>query len=333
MLIICEGPDRVGKSTFIREARTMIDSQGRRVVSMHRGAPSADSSFLKDYAAPISTYSPAAPRDKTTHSMICDRLHLGDRVYGPIYRGECRGTPAMQMFMDGLIEARGGVKIHMTASAKLIEKRIQEEGEENSYLKIKDVNTIVETYKKICATGWVDIDTTSWETIKQTRDAAKIVVGWAADREREMLPVFSQEPEYIGPRRPKFLVVGDDVEAREHTHRRHGRSYASFTPWPGTAAEYLLNSLIDAGYDIGYDVGLTGVNNGGRNLAGLRAALGMPHIISVGLLAEMVVQRETLRTYAEVAHPVVEMNINGDDNSRYVKLLKEIRESRVSAIS
>lgn len=329
MLIIVEGPDRVGKSTFIREARGMIAAQGRRVISMHRGAPDPDSSFLHDYAAPIATYEPTTPTNKNAHSMICDRLHLGDLTYGPIYRGECRGTAAMQMFMDGLIEARGGIKIHMTADPKLIQSRIRREGEENSYLKIEDVPHIVAAYEQICSTGWIDINTTGWRSLKDTCDAAKIATGWARDREREIAPIFAYDPDYVGIWRPRFLFVGSDHEAidgHEHTMAR-GRSYAAFTPWPGTAAEYLLNAMIAAGFSLGDDAGIT--TTASPNLAALHVTLGVPKIIAVGDAAHMAVESAGLKVHAVIAHPALEISVNGSsaENARYVKLLQDIRSA------
>lgn len=325
MLIVIEGPDRVGKSTLASTLRTrMIAGLNRRVVSVHRGAPKDGDHPLRDYASPISSYSPTTPKDRMTHSMVTDRWHMGDLVYGPIYRGECRQTVEMVSYVDALITARGGVRVHMTANPDLIVKRIREEGEETSYLKIDDVLGVVEAFHQVCEDIWITVDTTKWTSEADTVRVADELLSVAGKLETTALPIALADSDYVGALRPRFLIVGTDTEAeyhRAHPQARDARtSYAAYTPWEGSVAEYLIGCVLDSGLSLSTNAGITKTN--GFSLRALHGALGKPRIIALGDADKYVVECG-LSVDGWVRDPAREIKFKVKNRDRYVTAFRE----------
>jgi thymidylate kinase len=327
MLITIEGPDRVGKSTLASALRTrLIAEHNRRVVSVHRGAPKDGDHPLRDYAAPIATYSPTTTTDRMTHSMVTDRWHLGDLVYGPIYRGECRQTLEMVAYTDALITARGGVRVHMTADPKVIMRRIEEEGEDNSYLKIADVSHVVASFRQVCGLQWIRTDTTDWTTDAHTINNADELIKVAAKLEAIALPIYMTDSDYVGALRPRFLIVGNDTDAERnrdqyHAHDRGARrSYAAYTPWEGSTAEYLISCVLEAGMDLNSNTGITKTN--GYSLKALHAALGEPKVIALGD-ADKYVNECGLSVDGWIRDPAREIKLKVKNRNRYVAAFRE----------
>lgn len=326
MLIVIEGPDRVGKSTLVGECRRMISDAGRQVVSMHRGSPDPDSHPLHDYALPISVYTPASPGDRGTCSIICDRLHLGDLTYGPIYRGECRQTAEMVHYTTALIDARGGVKVHMTSDPEIVIRRVKAEGEINSYLKIPDVHRVVDAYRQVCGPDWLDVNTASWRSLGDTRGAARILVQWAREREAKVRPVYEIDSDYVGPLRPRALFVGQERDDAPAPPR-----YAAYTPWENSAGEFLIGGIIDAGYSLSADVGVTSLSPS-SDIASLHAVLGSPKVIALGeaaaahlrvagitvktILADPEVEKCTAPRYREIFVASIRESVPPDNRAR-----------------
>lgn len=95
MIVIIEGPNRVGKSTQIANLKNYYESKGMRVHVIH---------YEHIHLDPTRTYTPEAMKDMATvryddmlklanefakdpmSVIIFDRAHLGECVYGPKYR-------------------------------------------------------------------------------------------------------------------------------------------------------------------------------------------------------------------------------------------------------
>lgn len=270
MLIVLEGADRTGKSSLVEELQLMIAGLGRKVVSIHRGVPEPGSHPLTDYALPISVYEPSA----CMHSLVCDRLHIGDFVYGPLYRDGPRQTAAQRAFTDSLIEARGGLKVHVTATAECVRARCEKAGED--YLKPEHISKVLTDFDRECDEDWSTVDTTEWSTKNDTRRVARRLIELARDAERQHLGIYNAAPDYTGPRRPRVLLVVDDPI--DPTSLR-GVSYGAAAPWEGTAGEYLHGALADAGVNTAAMVGIVGTD--APDLGALHAALGCPPVVAL----------------------------------------------------
>lgn len=89
LFIICEGPDNVGKSTLIQNLKnalnTMVFSTLHYSNVKQPSAETAISYNKKLYTQMFQQMLEISRYDDS--GVICDRSHLGEMVYGPIYRG------------------------------------------------------------------------------------------------------------------------------------------------------------------------------------------------------------------------------------------------------
>lgn len=110
MLIILEGPDGSGKSTL---AKALQQETGGDII--HRSAPVEHP--LIEYVAPLSGYNGSG-------TLILDRWHLGEEVYGPLYRGGSRlGPHGFNAVEDVLIEL-GAVLVFCCGLVTDLQKRL-----------------------------------------------------------------------------------------------------------------------------------------------------------------------------------------------------------------
>lgn len=91
MLIILEGVDGVGKSTLAEKLATGLLGD---VAILHKGPPTTDDMLL-EYLKPLYDYVPSH-----TRHIICDRWHIGEDVYGPIYRGGSKFNDDTRWFVN-----------------------------------------------------------------------------------------------------------------------------------------------------------------------------------------------------------------------------------------
>jgi thymidylate kinase len=81
MIIVIEGCDGAGKSTLAHTLADMFD-----LTVHHEGPPPADVPALEHYGALVESHRWAIARGNIK-GVVFDRLALGERVYGPVYRG------------------------------------------------------------------------------------------------------------------------------------------------------------------------------------------------------------------------------------------------------
>lgn len=88
LFIVIEGPDNVGKSTLIKNIKDHFNDMS--LINLHFGNVKQDSKedviaySKKTFQDMFCIMQDQATRDKS--GVICDRAHLGEMVYGPIYR-------------------------------------------------------------------------------------------------------------------------------------------------------------------------------------------------------------------------------------------------------
>jgi len=101
MIIVLEGPDGAGKTTLAQQLTLQF-----KLTKIHVGPPTLEQiegGLINHYASLLAA---AVDRD-----VVFDRLALGERVYGPIFRGrDALGASGWVRF-DRLLRAAGAVQV------------------------------------------------------------------------------------------------------------------------------------------------------------------------------------------------------------------------------
>jgi thymidylate kinase len=116
MLIILEGPDGAGKTTL---AEALVAKTGAEL--WHRGP--IQGSPQEEYLDPITGW------DSSTH-VICDRWHLGELVYGPIFRGESKLDEDTRIDIDLAIRKAGGILVYCRPHVTSMQLNIRRRGDD-----------------------------------------------------------------------------------------------------------------------------------------------------------------------------------------------------------
>lgn len=146
-LIIIEGVDGSGKTTLMdRLAKEMADD----TIELHSGPLKRHP--LDEYVMRLMQYRP----DQDSKDVVADRWHLGELVYGPLYRGESAVTPLLLDFIDMFLDSRGALRLVMTTPFGVVMRRIQERGED--FVQPQHMRLIHDFYSGFAANpGWTGV--------------------------------------------------------------------------------------------------------------------------------------------------------------------------------
>lgn len=108
MLIVIEGPDKTGKTTL---AKAVAERLGFKYV--HFSAPKGNPAdeyidFLLNLKEPT----------------VCDRFHLGEFVYGPIFRGKAGITDLELVTIERLMRLKQTIIVHAITNMALANERL-----------------------------------------------------------------------------------------------------------------------------------------------------------------------------------------------------------------
>lgn len=218
MLILTEGCDGVGKSTFISELADLLKPHESQVI--HRGQPQLHP--LEEYEDDLLGYTP-----NSSVSVLGDRWHWGELVYGPLYRGKSLLGVAGRRHVDLFLMTRGAIMVHLTASEDTVRQRLAVRGED--YLRDEHIGTVLRGFAE-CAFGSMIPAITI--TSPHSRADTKKVIAQARAREAKVGRV--HEFPYIGHPRPDVLVVGNPTDEVNGI---------PFQPFPDTPYAVMFNTM------------------------------------------------------------------------------------------
>lgn len=135
-MILIEGVDGSGKSTLAE----MIAKVSPIPVRMeHRGVP--EKSIEDEYLAPLLQIG-------VDELVIADRWHVGEMIYGPLYRGQSEliDRPGLNRLIELQLDAVGAVRVILLPALSTVKRRLKKRGEE--YLKPEDVAYVHEKYRQ-----------------------------------------------------------------------------------------------------------------------------------------------------------------------------------------
>lgn len=160
MLIVCEGVDGAGKSTLIDQLEEHLPYD--RTDTRHLGPPEGDP--LEECLTVIRGYRP-----REGMHLLVDRLHLGELVYGPIFRGESKLAGVGAGIVNQRLSALGGLLVFVDAPLAVLESRVDTRGDD--YVKQHQLGQIRDGYHKIVSTitdvTTITVDTRWQNTVTQ----------------------------------------------------------------------------------------------------------------------------------------------------------------------
>lgn len=114
-IYVLEGPDFAGKTTLAKNImRTLMADPNvhdpHDINMVHNGPPKEGVNLFVDYIRQIWR----AVEDDSVHTIF-DRLHIGEAIYGPRFRGESALSFHQLTAIDELLDALDAVKIFVDA--------------------------------------------------------------------------------------------------------------------------------------------------------------------------------------------------------------------------
>lgn len=222
MWIILEGPDGAGKSSLASRLFEQVANHGPTTL-LHRGPPNEHP--LLEYELALETYEPGAG-----HHVIADRWHLGELIYGPIYRGESLLEGPGATHVELLRHARGAITVVLLPSLDILKRRVEDRGDD--YIDLRDLDKIRDEYRTLTLTKQVDV------VIGRSpqQEDLQLIIGQARLYER-LARKMTRFSSYVGPPFPNTLYLGEKRGGRQTAHR------SAFVPYRGTSGHFLLEAL------------------------------------------------------------------------------------------
>lgn len=284
-LIVLEGVDGAGKSTLAEAiAGKLHDAEVR-----HAGP--LDSHPLSAYALAFEDYAPGTGRH-----VVCDRLHWGELIYGPLYRGGSRLTEPMFRWTELYLRARGAVAFHVTQDLEVIQARLRLRGED--YLESHHVEQVWREFGEVADRSLLRVGDVRPGLDEIDRMAERIVQA-AIYYDSQAAHIYSRFPGYVGHATPGALLVGDKRGGQPPYETR-----AAFMPRAGNSGAYLMSALgpPSQAWPGWRGVGLVNALDEEIDLRELVADLGEPIVVALGRNAHEELDRQGIE-HGAVPHP------------------------------
>lgn len=290
MIIILEGPDGAGKSTL---AKQLAEAFQLRI--HHEGPPPKDVNVLQHYGRILD-----AARGQ---NVVFDRLYVGERVYGPVVRGEDRLGDDGYKRMRQLSWAVGALEVLcLPAFETCLQNWKDRKGE--LFADPAKLRQVYEGYRYSyhgCMHRLYDYTypENSWNALKY--DIETVMPLW------DTLPA-----RMTGHPKATYLFVGD---------RGGDPSYRPDLPFFATSgsAQYLHNRLQDAGFD---DSDVAFINSFSHETGKIETIpQTFQKVIALGLHADKICHQQGVQ-HVKIPHPQFWKRFHAYQSREYTKLLK-----------
>lgn len=290
MIIILEGPDGAGKTTL---AKQLAEAFQLRI--HHEGPPPKNVSVLQHYGRILD-----AARGQ---NVVFDRLYVGERVYGPIVRGEDRLGGDGYKRMRQLSWAVGALEILCLPSFEVCLTNWQNRKGE-LFADAAKLRQVHDSYRRyFTASMYLQYDFTSadwgWPWLRKTLEM--VVPTW------DSLPA-----RMTGHPKATYLFVGD---------RGGDPDYRPDLPFFATSgsAQYLHNRLQDAGFD---DSDVAFINSFSHETGKIETIpQTFQKVIALGLHADKICHQQGVQ-HVKIPHPQFWKRFHAYQSREYTKLLK-----------
>lgn len=304
--VILEGSDGSGKSTV---AAAVIETLKKRypkdkVKYLHFSQLKNDP--IDEYALQFERYKPGSGKH-----IVCDRLHWGEMIYAPLYRGESALSRAAFRWVDMYLAARGATTWHVTASLETVQNRLRLRGED--YLQPEDVEHVWRRFRGVAETS-LTAGGTAYTDKWNVWDIAEAVVNDAVYKESTASEVFQKE--YIGRALPSVLLVGD-----AQGNSDPGVTAAPFMPRGKSCGTFLMEALPEKWW---HQVGIVNANE--VDLKKTVAALYDPAVVALGKAAHEALTELDI-AHGSVPHPQKVRRFNHSEQSQYGTVIRQAAEA------
>lgn len=153
-VVILEGIDGAGKSTLAKKIADLIPRHFDTVLT-HRGVPKH---------GPELEYMHQLEWLRNNHFMVADRYHVGDLIYGPIYRNESLTKDYWFAAIEDKLNQLNATKIILLPPLDVVRQRLEARGED--YLQPEHVHKVWHFYNDFADANptWAKITETNHET-------------------------------------------------------------------------------------------------------------------------------------------------------------------------
>lgn len=306
MLCLLEGPDGGGKSTLAQQLASMAIA-----TIIHTGAPDPPGRCpFTEYEASLDAEPLASRVTSASHLVILDRWHAGEAIYGPLYRGTTRYTPAGMLHTEMVLDSLGAVKIMCLPPLETVQERIRQRGD--SYIDQRHLPQIWDAYLRHAEEHRYSlignrVESTALAVLLTARGRHTLSALLAAHSART----------YTGSLAPSVIFAGDQGNTGPRGRRDLPRP---FTPLPGSSGEWLLDALI-AGKMAG-DCGIVNVNHRGVDVNSIHELAGRPRWVALGGRASRTLSEKGI-PHAAVPHPSYAKRFTHGRHHEYTLRLRE----------
>jgi hypothetical protein len=143
MLIILEGVDGAGKSTLAAAIKREIELQHPEDVVEYIHASQITGTVFEEYVDPLEDYIPGTKRH-----IIIDRWHVGELIYGPLYRhgSQFDVTPGSYAWVEMFLASKGARLWSITQPLDILKARLESRGED--FLQTNHVDFVREEFSE-----------------------------------------------------------------------------------------------------------------------------------------------------------------------------------------
>lgn len=271
MFIVLEGCDGAGKTTLAERLADRARQRDLKADVWHRGVPVRHP--LEEYELDLETDYPRDVDERLSTLIVADRWHLGQLVYGGLYRDANDLGEGGALHVDLLLESIGATQFIVSPPLDIIRDRLRVRGED--YLKEEHVERVWNHYEQLAKTRRL---TSKVNRVEIPDDVLDSTIDFAAHM-TEMTNPLVQFESYIGPRNPRLLIVVDEVREPERMHSKAAQHRATMVPYPGTTGRWLMN-MFSGSATAGRGIGI--VNGRVDDVRSLYLTLSGPRVVALG---------------------------------------------------
>lgn len=308
---ILEGPDGAGKTTL---AKFLVNAA--KLESHHFGPPTKPA--LEEYLHWLVDHDPS-------HHRVIDRFHLGESIYGPLFRGTLPLSVPTLCTIEWALMVRGYTLVHVTGSLHKLVTTLEERGDD--MVQIDQLTRIVEDYWEIMRMSFMPRIGYDWMHAPSMSTLVKEPLA----REQESVnysthcAYFGADYPGTGSLTPKYVLVGE----RTNPNLREQSRAVPFAV--GTAGDWLIRAIWKNRWQGKvYLTNAKKVNGDEDQVAGeirwlrqnaQRLNLEAPKVITMGKSATRIIKKHKF-DYVEIVHPSYHRRFHFNDGpNTYAQLL------------